>query len=186
MNTTFILRNKQFNKLTKEEQENIISQVRKAYLEDNMKIDELVSLFNSTKSFMYEFLRHNNIKKSKEQLNNERSISAKQSYTNKTKEELNNIKEKRKKTNLERYGVENCYQSEKVKQKIKKDCLEKYGVEYHTQRKDTKKKIDESTIKSQGAKRYLQTEKGQKQYKETCLEKGFILPYHYLQLVINC
>lgn len=171
MNTTFILRNKQFNKLTEIKKQEAISQVRKAYLEDNMKIDELISTFNSTKTFMYDFLRKNNIKKSKEQLNAERSISTKQSYANKSKKEIEDIKEKRKQTNLKRFGVENCYQSEEVKQKIKKDCLEKYGVEYHTQRKDTKKKIDDSTIKSQGAKRYLQTEKGLEKYKETCLEK---------------
>lgn len=171
MNTTFILRNKQFNKLSEIEKQEAISQVRKAYLEDNMKIDELISTFNSTKTFIYDFLRKNNIKKSKEQLNTERSISTKQSYANKSKKEIDDIKEKRKQTNLKRFGVENCYQSEKVKQKIKKDCLEKYGVEYHTQRKDTKKKIDDSTIKSQGAKRYLQTKKGQEKYKETCLEK---------------
>ena len=48
MNTTFILRNKQFNKLSKIEKQEVINQVRKAYLEDNMKIDELISTFNTS------------------------------------------------------------------------------------------------------------------------------------------
>lgn len=171
MNTTFILRNKHFNRLTEQEKQEAVNQVRKAYLEDNIKINDLIFIFDSTKSFMYDFLRKYNIKKSKEQLNLERSLSTKKSYANKSEDEMNEIKEKRKKTNLEKYGVENCYQSEDIKQKIKEDCLMKYGVEHHNQRSDVKKKIDESTIKSQGTKRYLQNEKGKEKYKNTCLEK---------------
>ena len=171
MNTTFILRNKHFNRLTEQEKQEAINQVKKAYLEDNLKINELITIFDSTKSFMYDFLRKYNIKKSKEQLNLERSISTKKSYANKSKNEINEIKEKRKKTNLKRYGVENCYQSEDIKRKIKEECLIKYGVEHHNQRDDVKKKIDESNIKSQGTKRYLQTKSGKEKYKNTCLEK---------------
>ena len=171
MDATFILRNKQFNKLSDIEKQEIIKMVRKAYLEDNLGINELIDKFNSTKSYMYEFLRNYNIKKTKEQLNLERSISAKKSYASKTEDEMNAIKDKRKKTNLKRFGVENCYQSEEIKQRIKEICLEKYGVEHHNQREDVKRKIDENTIKSQGAKRYLQTDIGQQKYRNTCLEK---------------
>ncbi len=178
MNTTFILRNKQFNKLSKIEKQEVINQVRKAYLEDNMKIDELISTFNSTKTFMYDFLRKNNIKKSKEQLNAERSKLCKKAYHNKSNNELNQIKEKRKQTNIERFGVENPYQSKEIQEKIKQKNLELYGVEYATQRKDVKEKIDKSTLESQGAKRYLQTEKGQNKFKQSCLEKyGVENPY---------
>lgn len=165
------LRNKEFNKLSNDEKLTIIEQVRKAYLEDDLGINELIDKFDSTKSFMYDFLRNHNIKKTKEQLNLNRSNSAKKTYSSKSKEEMNNIKEKRKKTNIERFGVENCYQSEKIKQKIKETCLEKYGVEHHNQREDVKRKIDKSTIKSQGAKRSLQTINGQQKYKNTCLER---------------
>lgn len=38
------------------------------------------------------------------------------------------VHEKSKKTNLEKYGVENVFQSEMHKEKMKKTCLEKYGV----------------------------------------------------------
>ena len=158
MNTTFILRNKQFNKLTEIEKQEVINQVRKAYLENNMKIDELISMFNSTKTFMYSFLRKNNIKKSKEQLNTDRSKLCKKAYHDKSNNEINKIKEKRKQTNMERFGVENPYQSKEIQDKIKQKNLELYGVEYATQRKDVKEKIDKSTLESQGAKRYLQTE----------------------------
>ena len=38
-------------------------------------------------------------------------------------------KDKIKKTNIERYGVENPFQSEYVRDKIKKTNIERYGVE---------------------------------------------------------
>lgn len=178
MNTTFILRNKQFNKLSNEEKENVILQVKQSYIDEGLGINDLINRFNSTKTYMYKFLRTYNIKKTKEQLNKERADKVKNLYNSKTTEEKLAIKEKRKNTNLEKFGVENCYQSEEIKAKIKNNCLKQYGVEYHTQRKDIKRKIDESTINSQGAKRILQTSKGQEHFKNVCKEKyGVENPY---------
>ena len=37
MNTTFILRNKQFNKLSNEEKENIILQVKQTYINEGLQ-----------------------------------------------------------------------------------------------------------------------------------------------------
>jgi hypothetical protein len=48
--------------------------------------------------------------------------------------------ENRKKTNLEKYGVENPFQSEEIKGKIKNANLEKYGVENPQQNKNIKEK----------------------------------------------
>ncbi len=62
----------------------------------------------------------------------------KQTHLNKTNEEKEQIKEKRRKTNIEIYGVENTFQSEEKKEKIKQTCLEKYGVEYVSQNKEIK------------------------------------------------
>ena len=178
MNTSIVLRNKQFNKLNEKEKEEIIELVKEAYLINNLKIDELIKKFNSTKSYMYKFLRDNNIKKSQEQLNAERSKICKELYHNKSKEDLEQIKEKRKQTNLKKYGVENPYQSPEIQEKIKQDNLKKYGVEYAVQRQDVKEKINKSTLESQGAKRYIQTKKGKNKFKQTCLEKyGVENPY---------
>jgi uncharacterized C2H2 Zn-finger protein len=38
--------------------------------------------------------------------------------------------QKYKQTCLQKYGVENAYQSKEIKEKIKQTCLKKYGVEY--------------------------------------------------------
>ena len=40
---------------------------------------------------------------------------------------------KNKKTNLEKYGYENCFANQIIKDKIKKTNIEKYGVEYFSQ-----------------------------------------------------
>ena len=42
MNAPFILRNKQFNKLSNKEKENIISQVKQAYIDEGLGINELI------------------------------------------------------------------------------------------------------------------------------------------------
>jgi len=57
-----------------------------------------------------------------------------------------------KKTNLQRYGVENVFQLEETKEKIKKTCVEKYGVEHHLQNKNILQKQKETNIKKYGVK----------------------------------
>jgi len=48
--------------------------------------------------------------------------------------------EKKKETNMERYGVEYPFQCEKVKQKIKDTNMERYGVENPSKCEEVKKK----------------------------------------------
>ena len=54
-----------------------------------------------------------------------KEIGKKISESNKTEESLN----KRRKTCLKKYGVKNVFQSEEIKERIKKTNLEKYGFE---------------------------------------------------------
>lgn len=54
---------------------------------------------------------------------------------------------KKKQTQLQNWGTENCYDSDKYKQKIK----QKYGVEYIVQRDDIKKKRKNTIIKKYGS-----------------------------------
>lgn len=60
------------------------------------------------------------------------------------------FKKKLEKTNIEKYGVSNVFQSDLIKDKIKQTNIEKYGVEYPSQSKDIRLKIVESLIKSYG------------------------------------
>lgn len=59
----------------------------------------------------------------------------------KNKAALPETREKYRKTCLEKYGVENLFQSEQIKNKIKETLLNKYGVEHPLQSKEFKEKF---------------------------------------------
>ena len=70
-------------------------------------------------------------------------VSKKVSYSlsNKTKEEWEDINDKRKQTNLEKYGTEIFVQSDDFKEKTLKTNLEKYGETHHMKNKKHLKDI---------------------------------------------
>ena len=99
-----------------------------------------------------------------------------------------------KKTNLEKYGVENPLQNEQVKTKIKQTNLQKYGVEYASQSNDAKEKrrntnlekygvehtcklshviekLKESNLNKYNSEYPFQSSKYQEIFKAKCLEK---------------
>lgn len=80
-------------------------------------------------------------------------------------------KEKRKKTNLKRYGAENPFASEEIKEKIKSDIFEKHGVEYTAQLDSTKKKIEETNMKRYGVKAPLQNKDILEKLQKTNVER---------------
>lgn len=66
----------------------------------------------------------------------------------------------RKKVNLERYGAENPFQSEKIKEKIKATNQEKYGVDYPSQNEEIQKKARATSMKNFGSETFLTSETG--------------------------
>jgi len=58
--------------------------------------------------------------------------------------------ERRKQTNLAKYGHENAFGSEQIKEKIKRVNLEKYGSENPMQNKDVKEKLKTTFIEKYG------------------------------------
>lgn len=66
--------------------------------------------------------------------------------------------EKRKKNNLEKYGVEYPTQLQSVKQKTRETCLERYGVEHSTQAIQMKEKSTQTMLKRYGVEHALQNE----------------------------
>jgi len=74
---------------------------------------------------------------------------------------------KRKETCLERYGVENPFQSEEVKNKIKEVCLERYGVEHAAQSEEIRERMKQTCLDKYGVENYTNRDKA----KQTCLEK---------------
>jgi hypothetical protein len=65
---------------------------------------------------------------------------------------------RRKQTNLEKYGVENPFQSEDFKNKIKQTNLEKYGVEYASQSNEIKTKTKQTNLEKYGVEWVTQSE----------------------------
>lgn len=61
--------------------------------------------------------------------------------------QLKEVREKAKNTMLERYGVENIMHSDKAKEKIKKTNMKKYGVDNPSKSKQVKQKISQSNKK---------------------------------------
>lgn len=105
-----------------------------------------------------------------------------------------NRTEKTKKTNIEKYGVENISQSHIIKKKkentcltkygqttnlktkdtkdkIKKTNIEKYGVEYGLSNKNIRGKIEKTNIEKYGSKTPLQNQEVKDKIKKTCMER---------------
>ena len=80
-------------------------------------------------------------------------------------------REKAKKTNMERYGVENPFQSEEIKECIKRDNLKKYGVEYTTQRADVQERTKKTNLDKYGTEYTFQAESVKEKIKDTLVER---------------
>ena len=80
-------------------------------------------------------------------------------------------KEKAKKTNFEKYGVEFTTQCKKVKDKIKKVCLEKYGVEHISLIKAVKEKTKQTCLEKYGVDVPVKNQEIKDKIKKTNLEK---------------
>ena len=79
--------------------------------------------------------------------------------------------EKVKKTTLERYGVENAFQSKEIQEKQKKTCVEKYGVENVFQSEDIKDKIKQTNLERYGVEFIYQSDEIKEKLKKSNLEK---------------
>lgn len=80
---------------------------------------------------------------------------------------------------IEKYGVENYFQTEEFKNNLKNTNIQKYGVEYHTQSDTIKDKIKESVKSKYGVDNISQLETIKSKVKKTNLQKyGFISPRH--------
>lgn len=80
-------------------------------------------------------------------------------------------KEKRTKTNLERYGVSNPFEAEEFKDKIKETNVERYGVENPLQRKEIMDKIKQTNLDRYGFESPLQNKDVMDKLKNTNLER---------------
>ena len=88
-----------------------------------------------------------------------------------------NVKAKIRATNLEKYGVENILQCEEVKDKIKQGNLEKYGHEFYSQTQECQEKMKQTSLLKYGVEHPSQnTEIMAKMNKNMYKSKDYILP----------
>ena len=78
---------------------------------------------------------------------------------------------KSKKTNLERYGVENASQSEVIKEKIKKTTMKNHGVEHYMHSKELREKAKKTNLERYGVENASQLESVKEKIKKTNIKR---------------
>ena len=81
------------------------------------------------------------------------------------------VNEKRKKTNLERYGVDNPSKSKEIIDKTKQSNIEKYGVDNPSKSEEVKNKIKQTNQERYGVDSTLELREIQDRIKQTTIEK---------------
>ena len=81
------------------------------------------------------------------------------------------VQEKMKSTNLERYGVGNPFQSDEIKEKIKDRNRELYGVEYPMQSCEIQEKFRQTSLERYGTDTPLQAKSVKDKIEKTNLER---------------
>jgi len=82
-----------------------------------------------------------------------------------------NKKDKIKQTNIKRYGAENVFQSNQIKEKIKQSNIEKYGVESAMSNSVIKEKIKKANLEKHGVENVFQLESVKEKIKKSNLER---------------
>jgi very-short-patch-repair endonuclease len=88
-----------------------------------------------------------------------------------SKEEWDIVIEKRKKSNIEKYGVEHVSQTQEFKDKISEINVERYGVKTTLIETNTKEKIKETLVEKFGVDNPMKSSNIKNKAMDTCLEK---------------
>ena len=99
------------------------------------------------------------------------SNSVKLSKANMTSDEIKISNEKRKKTNTQRYGVDNYSKTDEFIAKSKQSFLHKYGVENPLQNEEIKDKVKNTNIERYGVENVSQNDSIKQKVKETNIER---------------
>ena len=81
------------------------------------------------------------------------------------------IKDKKKQTCLNHFGVPISFQSNEIKDKIKKSMIEKYGVDNASKYSEIQQKKVVTSLKRYGVEHPSQTDEFKQKIRDTCLEK---------------
>ena len=121
---------------------------RKAWLEENLTKAQMCERFHISNGSVQTYVKKFGLKKTPEQ---------KQEAT--------------RRTNLERYGVENVGQNPEIKQKIQKTFLDKYGETSALKNSEVRAKIEQTCMEKYGVTSIGLAEEVKKKREQTCMEK---------------
>ena len=95
------------------------------------------------------------------------------------------VHNKMKLTNLHKYGVEFTFQSEQVKDKIKDTLIERYGVDNANKNNEIRDKGKNTCLKRYGVENISQTEQYKEKYKTTIMQKYVVENISHNQEIKN-
>lgn len=177
-----MLTKSQFNKLSKDIQNNYVEKIKKLYLIDLLSDEEISKELSIGSSAISNIRRTLNIKRTRSQIKERRKQTCLEKYGVENLWQLEKVIEntknnnpawsessrnKRNNTNQKRYGGNSPAKSKTVQEKMKQTCFERYGVENPFQ---DIKNMQESFIRKYGSYHYLKTELGKNKYKDTMIE----------------
>lgn len=137
------------------------------YIDKNRSAKAIADDFGVSKKTILKYLRKYNIKKDKEAV----VLAMNTTFNAKYGEKRESLNEKRKKTNLEKYGTEFPTQNKTVREKIRETNLQRYGTEEVFSSKIIRKKIEDTCFQRYGAKTNLMLKEYRDKAKETCIKK---------------
>lgn len=171
------------------------------YIVENHSLEESYKYFDVSKSSLQLYIKKYNLHKPEELRlgkiektmlerygvehalqSNEFIEKYKKSMLEKPEEELREMKDKRKKTCLEKYGCVNPMQNKDVQEKSKQTCLEKYGVDHHLKSPEFRKKIEGIVMDKYGVTNVLYLPEVQAKKQKTIKEKYGVDNYGELDL----
>jgi hypothetical protein len=97
--------------------------------------------------------------------------------SNKCSSNNKELREKSKKTLIEKYGVDHYSKTDEYKDKVKSTSIEKWGVDNYSKTDEYLKKSKETSIEKWGVDNYSKTEEYLEKSKKTCLEKWGVDSY---------
>jgi len=102
-----------------------------------------------------------------------------------TREVPEEVKDKMKATNLQRYGVEYYSQTAEMKEKIIETTLQRYGVEHYSQSEDWKEKCKKTCMERYGVSNSNKTKATRDKIKATCLIRYGVEHPHQCQEIME-
>ena len=159
-----MLRIRDYKKLSINEQQKILNDLKNLYLNTYLCRDEIIKQLNITVD-LYRYLNKENgwKRSSKYEYEVQKRIKKlRYGYENPFQD-----KTKMKQSYQEKLGVDNPFQSKAVKEKIKQTNFNKYGVEYAAQAEDVKNKVKQTKFMRYGNENYNNYEK----FKNTITDK---------------